>query len=77
MDSYTLEIIHGLTYIDCLHGVFYYQTDKIAGDIGGTWTTQNSIAMQGRKCRKFKYWYKEAEKNSRNSSTSMGQKTIY
>ena len=82
------EEIHGLKtferkngifflYSDFLHRVFHYQSDKLAGDIVGTWTMQNPIAMQGRKCRNCEYWCKEAEKKSRNTSTSMGQKTFY
>ncbi|GFU36618.1 hypothetical protein TNCV_802761 [Trichonephila clavipes] len=46
-----------------------YQTDKLAGCVGGTEMTRYHTRMQGRKCRSCKLWGKAAEKKNTNSNT--------
>ncbi|GFX51752.1 DDE_3 domain-containing protein [Trichonephila clavipes] len=54
-----------------LQRVTRYQTDKLAGCVGGTETFRNHIGTLSRKCNSYELWCEEVEKKSRNSKTLM------
>ena len=56
-----------------MYRVFYCQTEKLIGAVGGTETALNQMRMQGRKCRSCDLWNEEAEKKNRNNNALMGQ----
>ncbi|GFU34675.1 hypothetical protein TNCV_1993871 [Trichonephila clavipes] len=56
--------------------VNHYPTDKLAGCVGATETTQDHTRMKGRICRSYEIGAKEAEKKRRNSIKLKGQKAF-
>ncbi|GFT59988.1 transposable element Tcb2 transposase [Trichonephila clavipes] len=54
-----------------------YQTDKLADSVVGAETIRNHKGMQGRNCRSYELWCKEAEKKNRNNNTLKELNTFY